>query len=48
MSNFEELGFKAGPSFIGHECPFSALIQDGGFGRLKTFVRFKYDITLLR
>ena len=36
MPNFEELGFKVGPSFIGYQCLLSTPIQDGGFARVVT------------
>ena len=39
MSNFEELGFKVGPSFIGgYKRLFQTPIQDDGFTRLETSV----------
>lgn len=38
MRNFEEFGFKVGLSSIGYEHPFSTLIQDVGFARLRTYV----------
>jgi hypothetical protein len=39
MSSFEELGFKAGPSFLWVKIVhFLASIQDGSFARHETFV----------
>ena len=35
VPNFEELGFKVGPSFNGYKCPLLTPIQDGGFAMLK-------------
>ena len=36
MLNFEEFGFKVGPSFIEYKHPLSTPIQDSSFARLIT------------
>jgi hypothetical protein len=38
VPNFEELGFKVGPSFIVFKDLFSTLLHDGSFARSETSV----------
>jgi hypothetical protein len=38
VPNFQELGFKGGPSFIRQNRSFATPIQDGGFLGLETFI----------
>ena len=41
VRNFEELGFKVAPSFIGYTHPFTTPTHDGGFARFQTSASYR-------